>query len=380
MRVFLTGGTGFVGHHAAKVLAERGDTVIALVRKGSNTGGLAEIAGVELCEGQLLNPQSYAAALEGCDALIHCAGAIKALSLAEYLRVNADGAEGIARAAFQAGVPRFHLVSSIAARGPILSDGSTNGPVSDYGRSKLVGEQKVLALEGVDRRGGERGGPTTMEGSSQGDQNVPHRPEGSRSPPGCPGSEAGPRPMQVTITRPPPVYGPRDTGMLSVFKAAASGVFPLYGRGRNRVAMVHVSDLVAAIVALVSSIDHRPSTIAAAADSGMVSVGPYYPEDGSNPSWRELAEAFARASGRRVQRIPLPPPLFWIAGACASGVSQLTRKPGVFGLDKVREAVWPNWTADSSPLTAATGWRARVLLDQGLADTMRWYRDNGWIG
>ena len=352
MRVFLTGGTGFVGHHMARALAARGDDVVALVRHGSDTSGLvapgcdaacaSEISGkresneisdrsggapsspggrVSLAEGTLFDADRMARLMDGCDAVIHCAGAIKALAPEGFFAVNAGGSETAVKAARMAGVRRFHMVSSIAARGPITGPGQCAPPVSHYGRSKREGEGLVLQAAG---------------------------------------------PVEVTFTRPPPVYGPRDLGMLAVFKAAAAGVFPLYGRGRSRVAMVHVSDVVGAILSLVLA-------------PAPVPVGPYYPEDGSNPSWSELASAFEAAAGRRARRIPLPPALFWTAAACATAFSRIARRPAVFGLDKVREMSCPDWTASAADLTAATGWRARVPLQDGLAQTMRWYRGQGWV-
>ena len=70
MRVFLTGGTGFIGGHVARKLRERGDDVRALVRSAAK-GAELEALGCELVVGDLSDEAAITAGLEGCDALIH---------------------------------------------------------------------------------------------------------------------------------------------------------------------------------------------------------------------------------------------------------------------------------------------------------------------
>src|SRR3984957_16240785 len=72
MKIFLTGATGFVGHHVAKVLAGEGADLRLLVRKSSNLSNLEGIAG-DTVVGDLSKPDSYAPALQGCDAVMHVA-------------------------------------------------------------------------------------------------------------------------------------------------------------------------------------------------------------------------------------------------------------------------------------------------------------------
>src|ERR1700692_1165960 len=72
MKVFLTGATGFVGHHVAKALADEGADLRLLVRKSSNLSNLEGIAG-ETVVGDLARPDTYAPALDGCEAVLHVA-------------------------------------------------------------------------------------------------------------------------------------------------------------------------------------------------------------------------------------------------------------------------------------------------------------------
>jgi len=72
MKIFLTGATGFIGYHVARALATEGAELRLLVRKTSNLSNLEGIDG-ETEVGDLMRPESYASALEGCDAVVHVA-------------------------------------------------------------------------------------------------------------------------------------------------------------------------------------------------------------------------------------------------------------------------------------------------------------------
>ena len=72
MKVFLTGATGFVGHHVAQALAAEGADLRLLVRRTSNLKNLEGIRG-ETHVGDLAEPETIRAALEDCDAVMHVA-------------------------------------------------------------------------------------------------------------------------------------------------------------------------------------------------------------------------------------------------------------------------------------------------------------------
>src|SRR5207302_1909687 len=119
-------------------------------------------------------------AVAGVDVVFHLAGVTKALRRADYYSGNAVAAENLARAAV--GAPRFVHVSSLAAVGPSRAgadvDEQTEAhPVSDYGRSKLAGEQAVRRV-------------------------LP----------------------EAVVVRPPVVYGPRDTDVFEMLRSVARGM------------------------------------------------------------------------------------------------------------------------------------------------------------
>ncbi|MGA2251726.1 NAD-dependent epimerase/dehydratase family protein, partial [Terracidiphilus sp.] len=115
MKVFLTGATGFVGHHVAKALAAQGAELLFLVRKSSNLSNLEGIRG-EIVVGDLLDASTYASALQGCEAVLHVAADYR-LWIRDpdtMYRANVEGTRDLLRAAREAGVRRVVYTSSVA--------------------------------------------------------------------------------------------------------------------------------------------------------------------------------------------------------------------------------------------------------------------------
>src|SRR5437870_9206034 len=126
MRVFLTGGTGFIGGEVVRRLRDRGDDVRALVRSPEKAGSLP---GCELVAGDLSDEEALRSAMDGCDAVIHIAaiyeiGVPKSRHEAMW-ETNARGTERVLRAAQKAGVGKIVYVSTVAAFG------NTHGKVVD---------------------------------------------------------------------------------------------------------------------------------------------------------------------------------------------------------------------------------------------------------
>jgi uncharacterized protein YbjT (DUF2867 family) len=189
--VALTGATGFIGGAIARHLSALGYRLRLLARRPA---ALPPLPGETVAiEGDLGQPEALARLMEGAELVVHTAGAIKALAAAEFARINRDGAAATAEAAASAGASRFVLISSVAARSPLLSA---------YAASKRAGEAEVV------RR--------------------------------LPGA---------TVLRPPVVYGPGDRETLPMFRAARLGLFPVLGPPEARLSFIHVADFASAVAA-----------------------------------------------------------------------------------------------------------------------------------
>ncbi len=154
MKIFLTGATGFVGHHVARALADEGAELRMLVRKTSNLDHLEDIDG-ETVVGDLTRPESYGPALDGCDAVVHVAADYRfwIRDPEAMYRANVDGTRDLLRMAREAGVPRFVYTSSVATMhfrtdGTIVNEDTPvtlADMVGHYKRSKFMAEQQAIA-------------------------------------------------------------------------------------------------------------------------------------------------------------------------------------------------------------------------------------------
>jgi len=190
--VALTGATGFVGLHILDRLQRAGIRCRLLVR---NPRKLPALSGAEIVEGSLSDRDALTRLVKGASSVIHCAGAVRGVTQAQFDRVNADAAGTCAMLAQEAGVGRFLLISSLAAREPGLSA---------YAASKRKGEEAVTCNAGS---------------------------------------------MRVTVFRPPAVYGPGDREMLPLFRLMARGIAPIFGSPDARFSLIFVEDLADAVVA-----------------------------------------------------------------------------------------------------------------------------------
>jgi dihydroflavonol-4-reductase len=157
MRIFLTGATGFVGHHVAKALAADGAQLRLLVRKTSNLKNLEGInigPGGDTVTGDLLEPATLASAVAGCEAVVHVAADYRLWipDPAAMYRANVDATRELLRLAREARVQRFVYTSSVATM-HFRSDGiviNEDTPVSladmvgHYKRSKFLAEQEAI--------------------------------------------------------------------------------------------------------------------------------------------------------------------------------------------------------------------------------------------
>jgi dihydroflavonol-4-reductase len=161
MRAFVTGATGFVGSHVARVLAEQGADLRLLVRSSSNPKNIQGL-NAERVVGDLRNPPSLEKAMAGCDVVFHVAADYRLWirDPEQMYRTNVEGTRTILQATRSNRVRRMVYTSSVATMG-FTSNGQPadeNSPVSlenmigHYKRSKFMAEQLVLqaAKSGMD--------------------------------------------------------------------------------------------------------------------------------------------------------------------------------------------------------------------------------------
>jgi dihydroflavonol-4-reductase len=153
MKIFLTGATGFIGHHVARTLAAQGAQLRLLVRKTSKLANLEGIAG-ETHVADLSEPETLRTGIEGCDAVVHVAADYRLWipDPAAMYKANVDGTRELLRIAREAGVKRVVYTSSVATM-HFGTDGTVSNedtPVSladmvgHYKRSKFLAELEAI--------------------------------------------------------------------------------------------------------------------------------------------------------------------------------------------------------------------------------------------
>ncbi|HEU4385350.1 MAG TPA: NAD-dependent epimerase/dehydratase family protein [Anaeromyxobacteraceae bacterium] len=326
MRWLLTGATGFIGLTLAERLRGRGHAVRGLARASSRVEELLGL-GVELRRGDVTDPRSLEAAVDGCEVVVHLAGLVKALGPEAYRRVNALGSRHLAAACAAARPrPALVLVSSLAAAGPSRPgrprrEEDPPEPVSDYGRSKLEAEQEVRALAGR---------------------------------------------LEASVVRPALVYGPRDRELLPpVFRMARLGVVLKAGFADKRYSLLHVEDLADGIIAAAE----RGRRLSRSGSEGI-----YFLADGAEHRWEDLARAAGEALGARAWVVPVPEAAGWLLAAGGSLRAALTGQPVMLSLGKLAEIRQAAWTCAIDRAVRELAFQPRFPLREGMRQSAEWFR------
>jgi len=326
MKALVTGANGFIGSYLAECLVREGWDVRCLVRRTSNLRWIQSLP-TERVYGEVTQPDSLRAAVDGVQVVFHLAGLTKARRRQDYFAVNAEGTAHLLRACAESGdsLERFVLVSSQAAAGP--SDGPTPRkeedpprPLTTYGLSKLRAEQ--IAREYADR-------------------------------------------LPITIVRPSAVYGPRDRDLLVLYRYAVRGWKPLLGRAPRLISLVHVSDLVRGIV--------RAATSERA-------VGQTYFIANPRPTeWEEFADAVARAVGRRARALVLPTWALYPAAWVSELAAWFAGRPATLNREKIREIRERYWVCSVDKAREELGFETEVSIEDGVRETILWCLEQGWL-
>ena len=327
MRVLVTGGTGFVGAHTAAALARAGHDLRLLVRDPAKAARVLAVHGMGGCDvvrGDVTDAASVAAAVAGCDAVLHAAAVVSldAHRGEEVYHSNLRGAENVFGAARAHGVASLVHVSSAGALftpggAPIGPDSPLAAATSAYMRSKADVDR--LARQLVDD-----GQP-------------------------------------VRISYPVGVVGPDDPGLSEsnqMLKTMLRDFVPMTSSGVN---LVDVRDLALVHVALVE---------------GRVPPGRYV-VGGTFLSWADLATLTEEITGRRARRVRIPGAVLRGAGRVFDVVKRfrdvdlpITREAMIFATQ------WPG--ADGSATLRATGITDRPVAD-AVADAARWMFATGHL-
>jgi 2-alkyl-3-oxoalkanoate reductase len=317
MRALVTGGSGFLGGHLVGRLVREGHEVTVLARESSNTAHLPEQ--VRIVRGDLDDARTFDGLLDGIDVVFHAGAAIGG-SWPQMERTTVEGTGRMLQAALEAGVSRFVHVSSVVVYQ--VGNLANNTPLDETAilelRPKMVGPytwSKVEA-EKLVRTYQRRGLPTV-------------------------------------IVRPGLIFGPRSPLFWPNIGVMKGGVCLLAGDREDRLPLVHVDDVTAALVLAATS----PAAVGRA----------YHVADSEGLSKRAYLEKLGEARGKPIRIVPLPASLLNLAAVLAArlqGFGLLRGKalPTPYGL----RSKYRGLRFDCSRAMTELGWRPRQSLEQRL--------------
>jgi nucleoside-diphosphate-sugar epimerase len=261
VKVFVTGGTGFIGGEVVRRLRGRGDDVACLVRNPEKGKAVAAL-GCELVAGDLGDKAAIRAGIEGCDAVVHAAAmyevGIPAKQRPAMYEANVVGTERVLQAAQEAKVSKIVYVSTVGVFGNThgkVVDESYEHPGKEF--TSYYEETKLEAHKIAKRMMAEEGLP-------------------------------------CTIVQPGGVYGPGDTSQLGdLLEQFLSGKMPLIPFPDLGICLTHVEDIAGGILL--------------ALDKGR--AGEAYVISGPATTMREAIETVAGLTGRKAPKHALPTPL-----------------------------------------------------------------------
>jgi nucleoside-diphosphate-sugar epimerase len=299
--VAITGATGFIGNILIQRLTESGWRVRALTRLSR-----PDSDSIQWIVGDLDNPRALHHLVKGVAFVIHCAAAVKGSSFHEFAHTNIQGTQNLLYAVIeQKQLPCFLLISSLAARQPELSL---------YAKSKYLSEQQLIVH------------------SNQ---------------------------LPWTIFRPTAVYGPGDKELKPLFQAMHRGLLPVVGNIHNRFGLIHVHDLVTAILIWLSS---------------NTAIHETFELDDGTPngySYQNLSDLAQQVWKRPVHCIAIPDWMIRSIALLNLWFSRIFRYSPMLTPGKVNELQHNNWVCDNTSLIRALpAWHPAIRLQDVLSQVI----------
>jgi nucleoside-diphosphate-sugar epimerase len=328
LKALITGATGFIGSHLAEQLLARGYDVRAVLRPTSDKKYIQHLP-LEYVNGGFANPEALRDAVEGVDAVYHVAGVVASKDRKGFFEGNQLATRNLLEAVrlYNPGLGRFIHVSSQAAVGPSTSpespvdESAPLRPITTSGESKAAAEEEVLSAM----------------------KDIPS-----------------------TIVRPPAVYGPRDVGVYSFFKVTSKGFSPLIGFDRKLVSLVHVGDLVRGFI-------EAGESPRAVGETYFISSEQFY-------TWEEVGEVTAKVLGRQKARfLRVPHSLVFAAAGVSGFLGRFQKKPPILDYEKGRDITRAFWICSVKKATEHFGYHQEISLESGVASTIAWYKEEGWL-
>lgn len=316
----VTGATGFIGSHLVQRLVDENWGVTCLIRPQSRTDFLKKFH-VHFAVNLVGDHSSLEKAVEGQDFVFHLAGRIRSASRRVYDLANHQLTRNLAQACLSKNpsLKRFVYVSSISAAGPSSPDSYSEesqlpSPTSEYGRSKLKGEEAVREVWDV---------------------------------------------IPTTIIRPPNVYGPRQQETELLIKLISKRIVPILRDKKEITSLIYIKDLIEGIL----QATHSPKT----------NKQIYYLTDRRGYSWREIILTLKKYVLGDSLYLPFPEEIIYSAAWLADILKKAGLVKSLFGRKAWQTMVRTRWLFSTAKAEKDFDFRAKYSLDDGIEETVNYY-------
>jgi dihydroflavonol-4-reductase len=319
-RILVVGASGFVGKNLVLELTQK-YRVSILVRPTSNIELFKDNPNIRILYGDLESNRGIAESLDNIDIVIHCAAKTMGQNYWQFYRTNTEGTAHLINAMLEKNVQRILYLSSHAAYGP----SSSNRPMQEHEQTKPIsayGQTKSLAEDLVIRSG-----------------------------------------LSFTILRPVSVYGPHDKEILTYVKLLHRGFCPVIGFGPKYLNLIYVKDLVNIIIKVIEK-NHFANKI-------------HFANDGHCYSFDSILDTIAATLNRTTLKIRIPVSVALFVGLLNDVFLSPEKK--LVTRDKIRELACQYWVCSSASIYKEIGFTPRYAFDQGIVETIDWYRKQGHL-
>jgi nucleoside-diphosphate-sugar epimerase len=331
MKILITGASGFIGSFIVEEALRRGFETWAAVRKSSSREWLKDER-INFIELNLSSKEQLKEQLKDkvFDYVVHAAGVTKCLNKQDFRRINTEGTKNLVDALLEVKMPlkRLVFVSSLSVFGAIreqqpyeeIRESDMPQPNTEYGRSKLAAEQYLDSL-------------------------------GSRIP--------------YIILRPTGVYGPKEKDYYIMAKSIKQHSDFAVGYRQQDITFVYVEDVVQAIFL---ALEHG--------ENGRK----YFLSDGQVYQSATFSKLIHEALGRPWWiRLTVPEWVLRIVTFVGEYTGRLTGKVTALNNDKYNILRQRNWRCDIEPARKELGYEPKVMLEEGVKRTIKWYQEHGWL-
>lgn len=316
-KVLITGATGFMGSHLLETLVEKKWDVTCLVRLQSRTDAIEKMP-VRIHRGPLDDQDVLESAVNGQDYIFHLAARIRPAPPEVYDKSNHCLTRDLANACLRKNpeVRRFVYISSISVGGPTLpgqhlDETQPPNPTSEYGRTKLKGEQALKEI--WDK-------------------------------------------LPATIIRPPNVYGARQQEADILIKLIRKRIVPLLKEEGKSTSLIYIKDLIRGILL--------------AAESPEAQSQIYYLTDGEGYSWREIILTLKKIVLGNSFYLPIPEKLIYSLAWFADILRAAGFRKLYFGRRAWNAMAKTKWLFSSSKAEKELGFRPHYKLMAGFKDML----------